>query len=291
MEDKDKTRVSELNKNGFSLVEVIVSMALLVVVATILLTGVMTAGAINSRSVDLTRAGYNQATLLEETRNSPGSPPNGVTVEHSSLTVTIPVGDQEVFGYYMSVPVDDSGFRFYLCVPDVINGEQPPSGSSNTPTQFLVGDNNARYVVKTYNGINGYLDGTAKNIPKNTIIYEPARYTSNGDFIKEGYYMIRYGTGWISPPVNDQTIYNLLCKSPQDGFTIDVSYSDGNNYDANYKTPTWEPPEKRTKAGDIKKVDEGGNIKFYVFWPTYYQPHSIYDDDLWRPIYPSLIGS
>jgi prepilin-type N-terminal cleavage/methylation domain-containing protein len=99
---------------GFTLVEVVVSMTLLVVVATVLLTGVMAAGKIRSRSVDLTRAGYEQAALLEQM--------TGVSTGSQVLIVNR-VQDYQVWGDLLETEDPETGVGFMVFQPYEPEGE------------------------------------------------------------------------------------------------------------------------------------------------------------------------
>jgi prepilin-type N-terminal cleavage/methylation domain-containing protein len=99
---------------GFTLVEVVVSMTLLVVVATVLLTGVMAAGKISSRSVDLTRAGYEQAALLEQM--------TGVSTGSQVLIVNR-VQDYQVWGDLLETEDSETGVGFMVFQPYEPEGE------------------------------------------------------------------------------------------------------------------------------------------------------------------------
>lgn len=111
---KDNNILNKLNNDGLTLVEVIVSMTLLAIVAAILLTGVMAAGSINSRSVDLTNEGYNQASMLEEDSNDAS---DGV---ESNIRVTVGGESSLVSGYLISRNDDNTGVGFTMFVPEVV---------------------------------------------------------------------------------------------------------------------------------------------------------------------------
>ncbi len=106
----------KMNSKGFTLVETLVSMTLLVVIASILLTGVMAAGRISGRSADITQAGYQQAAILEQ--KGPGT-------QVQSGTARIFRDGLEVFvaGKYYSVADESTGVEFSLFVPDKGTGE------------------------------------------------------------------------------------------------------------------------------------------------------------------------
>lgn len=122
----------KLNNSGLSLVEVIVSMTLLVIVATILLTGIMASGSINAKSVDLTNEGYNQAAILEEAANQGSTEGANPSIVWTSNTIL------GVDGFLISSKDDSTGVGFTMFLPKAASVSQP-GGSQNTSTGFLLG--------------------------------------------------------------------------------------------------------------------------------------------------------
>lgn len=147
---KDKNGIfNKLSSDGFTLVEVIVSMTLLVIVAGILLTGVMTSGAINTKSTDLTNEGYRLAALLEEKEDGEG--------DEVSITIS---GENEIIfvsGVLLS-EYNEEGVGFTMFVPGSGNSGTNPGGEG-----VLIGEN-PKYAINPDFTLNEeYFDGSSDN--------------------------------------------------------------------------------------------------------------------------------
>lgn len=136
----NNTILKMIDKGGLSLVEVIVSMTLLVVVATILLTGVMAAAAINAKSTDLTNQGYTQAAELEDLYK------NQLAGDNYDVAISVKGQNSVVSGYLITSKDDYTGVGFTMFVPISDEIILPPGGFENTPSQAVIGGN-AKYVI------------------------------------------------------------------------------------------------------------------------------------------------
>lgn len=259
----------KLNNSGLSLVEVIVSMTLLVIVATILLTGIMASGSINAKSVDLTNEGYNQAAILEEAANQGSTEGANPSIVWTSNTIL------GVDGFLISSKDDSTGVGFTMFLPKAASVSQP-GGSQNTSTGFLLGGN-SDYVGISYGTFDDYGEdkkngGGGVNLGNDAIFYG-----------RGSYYVVRYNPNFAFPFVDDQpyTILDGILKTDSNGEPV-YKTEQINNSPNEYVTYqvyavaslgqkiniTQDPlnlpqPSVDTKAGDLKRV---GN-KFYVFFP------------------------
>jgi type II secretory pathway pseudopilin PulG len=271
---KDKKAIWEkLNNSGLSLVEVIVSITLLVIVATILLTGVMASGSINAKSADLTNAGYNQAALIEEAyKNNSGGVSYSVVV--SSLGV-----DSVISGFLISSKDDNTGVGFTMFVPSEGEIIIPPGDFQNTPDHAAIGGNTDYVIFPKFTLSDHFFKTKNKKneatVGNKGIFYEQGNYyiTRNKDTEK-----IKY-TGTMNPiPVGDINNYVKGYDDEPNAVKINI------NIDPE-KLP---PLSINTKPGDIKKVvDKNGKISLYVFFPEDWDDWS--DKEDWEEDWEDVI--
>lgn len=281
MKDNNIIKDKKFNNYGFSLVEVIVSMTILVIVATILLAGVMTAGTIRSRSVDLTRAGFNQAAELEADADSF----SGTGAETVQLSINSE--DIQVTGDYISRLDDNTGVGFTMFMAQVASGSQTTEEFENTPTQAAIGGN-TDYVFFAEDGISNYVfenqdGGGGAVIPENSVYYDLEGYLGGAG----GYYITRYQQ-YLKYPLTQEEIYNYMYKSngdPKYGVRINLSIDPENLPE----------PSEDTEYGDLWKEGTPPNLKLYVFspesryWHDYEAPFS--DTNVWKPLPYYPVGS
>lgn len=267
MKDNNIIKDKKFNNYGFSLVEVIVSMTILVIVATILLAGVMTAGTIRSRSVDLTRAGFNQAAELEADADSF----SGTGAETVQLSINSE--DIQVTGDYISRLDDNTGVGFTMFMAQVASGSQTTEEFENTPTQAAIGGN-TDYVFFAEDGISNYVfenkgAGPGALIPRGSIYYDLDGYLGEPG----GYYLTR-DWQYLNYPLTQEDIYNYIYYpngTPKYGVKINLSISPDNLPE----------PSINTEAGDLKKVEENGETKLYVFFPYPSNPRGYFNSSWW----------
>lgn len=245
---KDNNPVlKRINKSGFSLVEVIVSMTLLVVVATMLLTGVMAAAAINAKSTDLTNQGYNQAAELEEQYK------NQLAGDNYDVTISAKGQNSVVSGYLITSKDDYTGVGFTMFVPISDEIIIPPGGFENTPSQAVIGGN-TKYVIYPKYTLSDYFftnrDDGEIEIKARTIFYERGAYYISKDDDEDLKFK---GNG---PPLPQGVFENYLNnKKGKEPNAVKINIADDPD-----NLPAL---SVNTKPGDIKK--NGNNL--YVFLP------------------------
>lgn len=239
--------LNKQNKAGFTLVEVIVSMTLLVIVAGILLTGVMSSSAINSRSTDLTNEGYRIAALLEEKEDG------------NEDEVLISVNGQNIMVSGLLLSEDnEAGVGFTMFVPDLTNSGANPDGG------ILIGGN-SEYAIDPWPSLGDYyseVGGGNGNV----------RVVKGTIFEEKGIHYIAAKSRNLRKP-GDQTQIDKYMEGNEDGpFAIPI------NMQTDLESPSVLSPRGDMEAGDILKIVEGSEVKIYAFYP-YKEYEDDWDDD------------
>lgn len=264
------------NNRGFSLVEIIVSLALLAAVATILLAGVSIGGKLSARSHDIAKSGYETAKELETSiyREEGGS---------DSITVT--VDGRNVEGILIAKS-GDMGVEFKRFAPYLggTSGVDTGETTGDDSSSFNVGGN-PEYQVPVYPSFDTFYEANydpesdtggpnAFKVQRGTIFYveeNVANPNAPGGVIEKGYYV--YG-GNDHPVLKGTTIENM-----------DASLV-GNLIKINVNTPVNEMLDVSDLAimaaqkGDIKKAD---GVYYICQVPNQYWAAPL-DSDQWPKI-------
>lgn len=265
------------NKKGFTLIEVIVSMALLVVVASILMSGIMGSFNINKRAKDILVAGYEQTQEFETIiiEGDSEEEVSNVTVSRNGENVTF-LAMKHIYKYD---PSKIMGFTVYTSFSrEDVDTSTPldPSGGNNI---FAAGD--TQYPIFHWGPIGdfNFSDNPYTSDGVGTLMIQNINSSNYGAVLEYNgdYYYIKDGPYVRNSPTPGNIIIN------GNDVTYAVFLTGANSVKMNLQKGIT-VPGPNTEKGDIRL----NGSKLEIFAPSSYKapplPDWYYNDSsYWTP--------
>lgn len=181
-------------KTGLTLVEVIVSMALLVIVASILFTGILASTSIHKKTKDIYDAGYILAEQLERSVTRAPDGPDSIIIKGVTVKGTLFVAENQ-----------SMNIEFKRFAPDLnVATMNPGSIGGDSHTSFEIGeDDTGIYHISTFPSFGDMKDEYPENISMES---GNVFYIGPDSFLPEGYYA-------------------LVVPNPSEGLTLEEYYN------------------------------------------------------------------